>query len=80
MVDKQNKCIIPLVQGSVTYAMKVQRMLTARSIYAEVARADSHAQPQGGHGCGYGVTVYCRDRDAAERIIKAAGLRIADGR
>jgi len=68
------KCIIPL--GSVTYAMKAQRLLNARSVFAEVTRADSHNT----NGCGYGVSVNCREMDAAVNIIKKSGIRIIGGR
>jgi len=64
------KCIIPL--GSVTYAMKAQRLLNAHAIFAEVTRADSHNT----NGCGYGVSVNCREIDAAVSILKRSGIRI----
>ncbi len=59
--------------GTVTYAIKAKDLLRRRGIKAYVERSVAKDRK----GCGYGVVV-TYDKDAAEQILRQAGIKILD--
>jgi hypothetical protein len=59
--------------GSVTYAMKGQRLLAHYGIRSSVERIYHNSD---GRGCGYGLYVPVRT-DEAERILRQSGIPVA---
>lgn len=63
-----------IVIGSVTYAMKGQRLLAHYGIHSSVERIYHSSD---GRGCGYGLYVPSRTDDA-ERLLRQSGIPVAE--
>lgn len=62
-----------MVLSSVTYAMKARDLLMAEGIRSELTRSAAIRKVR---GCGYGLRLYDKDRERAERILVQAGINI----
>ena len=62
-------CVI----GSMTQAMKAQRILSAAAIHAKVEKADSSATRR---GCAYAVYYPCEQDANVRAILRRSGIRI----
>ena len=58
------ECIIPL--KTPTLAKKAERALTSAGIIATVVSVDPSITK---HGCGYGLSVFCRDAQLAKALL-----------
>ena len=64
------------VIGSVTQAMRAQRVLAEASLRVEVIRADSTVT---GRGCAYGLMYPCAQDEAVRAALRGAGIRVRGG-
>lgn len=63
-----------IIIGSVTYAMKGQKLLAHYGIRSSVERI---YRSTGGNGCGYGLLVPSRT-DEAEQMLRQGGIPVAE--
>ncbi len=67
------KCLITM--RSSTYAMKGRRALYEKGIPAETVKLDSELT---GRGCTHGIRIDCRNKVAAEVILRENGVFYSD--
>lgn len=65
-------CVI----GSMTQAMKAQRILSAAAIHARVEKADSATTRR---GCAYAIYYPCEQDANVRAILRQSGIRIKGG-
>lgn len=58
--------------GSVTHAMKAQRLLTNQAIQCSVSKVT------GKNGCMYGIRFPCAHKHNVQSILTAAGIRVKE--
>jgi len=63
------------VIGSVTQAMRAQRVLNGAAILCDVIKADS---AKGSRGCVYALSYDCVQNANVRRILERAGIRPRD--
>jgi hypothetical protein len=63
------------VIGSVTYALKGQRLLDAYNVYCKVTKVRS-AGTSG--GCAYGLEYECMNTDTVTALLRRGGVQIKD--
>ena len=63
------------VIGSVTQAMRAQRVLNGAAILCDVVKADSAS---GGRGCAYALSYDCVQNGNVRRILVKAGISVRD--
>lgn len=59
--------------GSMTQAMRAQKVLANAAVRAEVIKVDSALT---GKGCAYAVSYSCLQADNVKTILKSAGIRV----
>ncbi|MBE6632709.1 MAG: DUF3343 domain-containing protein [Ruminococcaceae bacterium] len=64
------------VIGSVTQAMRAQRLLVGGKVMARVIKA---SPKETGRGCAYAVTYPCQQADEARELLRRGGIRIRGG-
>ena len=69
MNDLYNNCIAEI--GSVTQAMKAQKILSAAAIPSTVVKSGSSQK-----GCAYGILISCSYRDNTENLFGKAKVRV----
>ena len=72
MHDYTQKKQCEAIIGSMTQAMRAQKVLAAALIPAEVIKSDS-SQTQ--RGCAYGVSYSCHQEWNVQKILQEAGIR-----
>ena len=69
--EKRSECAA--VIGSMTQAMRVQKLLANAAIRGEVIKVDSAIT---GRGCAYAVSYSCLQADHVKMILRDAGIRV----
>lgn len=69
--DTENKQCVTVI-GSMTQAMRAQKVLASAAIRAEVIKADSSRTRR---GCAYALSYSCYQEQNVQRILKDAGIR-----
>ena len=69
--SEKNECIA--VIGSMTQAMRAQKILANAAIRADVIKADSSLTKR---GCAYAVSYSCLQDDNVKSVLKNAGIRV----
>lgn len=72
--SEQPLCSIPV--GSMTRAMRAQRVLSAAAVPARVVKADSAST---GRGCAYAVAVSCGRELVARELLRRSSLLGGEG-
>ena len=67
------ECIIPM--KSPTIASKAERILFAGGIRASIISVDPSVTK---HGCGYGLSLFCRDAERAKYILDRRNIPYGD--
>lgn len=68
-----NGCLA--VMGSMTQAMRAQKVLAGAAVRAEVVKADSaHTR----RGCAYALSYPCSQENNVRTILSGAGIRVRD--
>ena len=63
------------VMGSMTQAMRAQKVLAGAAVRAEVVKADSaHTR----RGCAYALSYPCSQENNVRTILSGAGIRVRD--
>jgi len=63
------------VMGSMTQAMRAQKVLSDAAVRAEVVKADSaHTR----RGCAYALSYPCSQESNVRTILSSAGIRVRD--
>ncbi len=63
------------VMGSMTQAMRAQKVLAGAAVRAEVVKADSaHTR----RGCAYALSYPCLQENNVRTILSGAGIRVRD--
>lgn len=63
------------VMGSMTQAMRAQKVLAGAAVHAEVVKADSaHTR----RGCAYALSYPCSQENNVRTILSGAGIRVRD--
>ena len=63
------------VMGSMTQAMRAQKVLAGAAVRAEVVKADSaHTR----RGCAYALSYPCSQESNVRTILSGAGIRVRD--
>ena len=63
------------VMGSMTQAMRAQKVLAGAAVRAEVVKADSaHTH----RGCAYALSYPCSQENNVRTILSGAGIRVRD--
>ena len=63
------------VMGSMTQAMRAQKVLAGAAVRAEVIKADSaHTR----RGCAYALSYPCSQENNVRTILSGAGIRVRD--
>ena len=63
------------VMGSMTHALRAQKMLAGAAVRAEVVKADSaHTH----RGCAYALSYPCSHENNVRAILSSAGIRVRD--
>ena len=73
MYNEQRGCLS--IIGSMTQAMRAQRLLAAALIPTEVVKADTGS---GGRGCTYALSFSCTQKENVRRILSGKGIRIKE--
>ena len=73
---QSDKQLCPIPVGSMTRAMRAQRILSAASVSSRVVKADSAAV---GRGCAYAVAVPCSREIVARELLRRSGLLGGEG-
>ena len=71
MKEFYGECIAEI--GSMTQAIKAQRILADSAIPTTVVKSNSMGS---GKGCAYGVSFPCQQRENVERICMGAKIRV----
>lgn len=61
------------VIGSMTQAMRAQKVLASAAVRAKVIKADSFDARQ---GCAYAVSYACVQKEAVRQILQNAGVQV----
>ena len=69
--ERRYECVA--VIGSMTQAMRAQKVLSGAAVRAEVIKVDSALT---GKGCAYAVSYSCLQADHVKMILKNAGIRV----
>lgn len=69
LIEMSNNCSVAI--GSMTQAMKAQKVLNAVAIPSTVIKVDS----QRSRGCAYGLTFSCLQSDNVKRALSSAGIK-----
>ena len=73
MQSNFNECLA--VMGSMTQAMRAQKMLAGAAVRADVVKADSaHTR----RGCAYALSYPCAQENNVRTILAGAGIRVRD--
>ena len=73
MQSNFNECLA--VMGSMTQAMRAQKMLAGAAVRADVVKADSaHTR----RGCAYALSYPCAQENNVCTILAGAGIRVRD--
>lgn len=70
MRESSNECLA--VIGSMTQALRAQKILGSAAIRAEVVKADSSVTRR---GCAYAVSYDCRQSGNVRSVLENAGMR-----
>ena len=70
---KMTECIIPI--RTPTLAKKAERVLSAAGIRVNIVSVDPAVTK---HGCGYGISVYCREADRARELLDRRRISYGD--
>ena len=63
------------VMGSMTQAMRAQKVLAGAAVRAEVVKADSaHTR----RGCAYALSYPCSQENNVRTVLSSAGIRVRD--
>ena len=63
------------VMGSMTQAMRAQKVLAGAAVRAEIVKADSaHTR----RGCAYALSYPCSQENNVRTILSGAGIRVRD--
>lgn len=73
MQDHQNGCVA--VIGSVTQAMRAQKVLASAAIRTELIKVGGSANPR---GCAYALSYGCSQDGNVKNILLRAGIRIRE--
>ena len=73
MQSNFNECLA--VMGSMTQAMRAQKVLAGAAVRADVVKADS-AQTR--RGCAYALSYPCAQENNVRTILAGAGIRVRD--
>ena len=67
------ECLV--VMGSMTQAMRAQKVLAGAAVRAEVVKADSaHTR----RGCAYALSYPCSQENNVRTVLGSAGIRVRD--
>ena len=66
----ENECVATL--GSVSQALRAQKLLRSAGVRSEVVTADAAAQRR---GCAYALSFPCYQRQNVRRVLDGAGIR-----
>ena len=66
-----SECIAEI--GSMTYAMKAQRVLSEVAIPTTVIKSNSSKNSK---GCAYGISFACAQRENIENVLLNAGVKV----
>ena len=73
MQSNFNECLA--VMGSMTQAMRAQKVLAGAAVRADVVKADSaHTR----RGCAYALSYPCAQENNVRTILAGAGIRVRD--
>ena len=73
MQSNFNECLA--VMGSMTQAMRAQKVLSGAAVRADVVKADSaHTR----RGCAYALSYPCAQENNVRTILAGAGIRVRD--
>ena len=73
MHDYQSGCLA--VIGSMTQAIRAQRVLANAAVRAEVVKADTGESRR---GCAYALSYPCAQENNVRTILAGAGIRVRD--
>ena len=63
------------VMGSMTQALRAQKVLSTAAVRAEIVKADSaHTR----RGCAYALSYPCSQENNVHTILSSAGIRVRD--
>lgn len=63
------------VMGSMTQAMRAQKVLLGAAVRAEIVKADSaHTR----RGCAYALSYPCSQENNVRTVLSSAGIRVRD--
>ncbi len=71
MKDLSRDCFADL--GSVTYAMKAQRILSNAAIPSSVIKSDTSSRHR---GCTYGIRFSCQQKNNVRTVLEAARISV----
>ena len=66
---QNNQCVT--VVGSMTQAIRAQKVLAMASIRAEIVKADTDRTQ---HGCAYALSYSCREEWNVQRLLRESGI------
>lgn len=69
--ERRYECVA--IIGSMTQAMRAQKILSNAAVRTEVIKIDSALT---GKGCAYAVSYSCLQADHVKMILKNAGIRV----
>ena len=61
------------VLGSMTQALRAQKLLAAAAIPTDVVKADTEST---GRGCAYALSYACAQQDNVRRLLEKSGIRV----
>ena len=73
MQNEKKSASCTAVLGSMTQAMRAQRVLAGAAILSEVLKVDSNALRR---GCAFGVEYSCLQRNNVKAVLENAGIRV----
>lgn len=73
MLENEKKYECVAVIGSMTQAMRAQKILANAAIRTEVIKADSSLTRR---GCAYAISYSCLQSDHVKDILRDAGIRV----
>lgn len=76
MQNQSARGVCSAVIGSVTQAMRAQRLLVGGRVMARVIKADPR---ETGKGCAYAVSYPCAQAEEARELLRRGGIRIRGG-